>query len=44
MRFVAKTDVGKKRKNNEDSFFAKIFDKHSIEIIDISILCFYQMS
>lgn len=27
MRFVAKTDVGKKRKNNEDSFFAKIFDK-----------------
>ncbi|MDD3303521.1 MAG: Stp1/IreP family PP2C-type Ser/Thr phosphatase [Clostridia bacterium] len=27
MRFVAKTDVGKRRKNNEDSFFAKIFDK-----------------
>lgn len=27
MRFVVKTDVGKKRKNNEDSFFAKIFDK-----------------
>lgn len=27
MRFVAKTDVGRKRKNNEDSFFAKIFDK-----------------
>ena len=23
MKFVAKTDVGKKRKNNEDSYYAK---------------------
>lgn len=26
MRFVAKTDVGKKRDNNEDNFFANIYD------------------
>lgn len=25
MRFVAKTDVGKKRSNNEDSFFAEVY-------------------
>lgn len=27
MRFVSKTDVGQKRKNNEDSIFAKIYNK-----------------
>lgn len=26
MRFVANTDVGKKRKNNEDAYFAKIYN------------------
>lgn len=26
MKFVAKTDVGKKRSNNEDNFFANIYD------------------
>ncbi|MEG2310569.1 MAG: Stp1/IreP family PP2C-type Ser/Thr phosphatase [Clostridia bacterium] len=27
MEFVAKTDVGQKRTNNEDAYFAKIYDK-----------------
>ena len=27
MKFVANTDVGKKRKNNEDSYFAKCYDE-----------------
>lgn len=27
MRFVSKTDVGKKRKNNEDSIFSKIYNQ-----------------
>lgn len=27
MKFVSKTDVGQKRKNNEDSIFAKIYNK-----------------
>lgn len=27
MRFVANTDVGKKRKNNEDAYFAKIYNE-----------------
>lgn len=27
MKFVSKTDVGKKRKNNEDSIFSKIYNK-----------------
>lgn len=29
MEFVAKTDVGKKRSNNEDAFFAKIYDENT---------------
>lgn len=28
MKFVSKTDVGKKRSNNEDSLFAKIYNKN----------------
>lgn len=28
MKFVAKSDVGKRRKNNEDSFFAKIYNEN----------------
>ena len=27
MRYTAKTDIGQKRKNNEDSYFAKIYDE-----------------
>lgn len=28
MEFIAKTDVGKKRKNNEDAFFAKVYNEN----------------
>ena len=28
MKFVSKTDVGKRRNNNEDSLFAKVYDKN----------------
>lgn len=28
MRFIAKTDVGKKRSNNEDAYFAKIYNEN----------------